>query len=136
MTKLIDECVEDEQGIKSLFYNYGLWCRYFGCRGYYSPHSSHEDPIIDDDSALIIDRAMSILKIKNNNMYSILCLHYISGMDITSIKSNVKTLKKWSKMHFNSDFISCMRYSTYDVYKTFLERSESVLVDLIKQENK
>ena len=135
MTKLIDECIDDEQGIKSLLYNYGLWCRYFGCKGYYSK-SSHEESIIDDDSALVIDRAMNKLKQKNINMYSMLCLFYINGMDISSIKSNIKTHKNWSKTHFNEDFVACMKYCTYEIYKSFLERSESVLAELIKQENK
>lgn len=132
MTRLINECLDDPEGYHSLLMNYGIWARYFGCKGYHSEPVSREEAIIDDDSALIVDKAMSNLKKQDHDMCSMISLFYIHGLSVTAIMSNVKFNRKWAKTHFNESFVNVMRYTSYEVFLLFLERSESVLRELIR----
>lgn len=64
-----------------LLQNYGIWSRYFGCGGY-KVHSSEILPtaIIDDDTAMIVERAVVNLKKSRPNVWKVFSQHYIEGL--------------------------------------------------------
>lgn len=64
-----------------LLQNYGIWSRYFGCSGY-KAHSSEILPtaIIDDDTAMLVERAVVKLKKSRPNVWKVFCQHYIEGL--------------------------------------------------------
>lgn len=64
-----------------MLHNYGLWSRYFGAVGYLSGQNAKETYDIDDDSGLIIDRAMQMLKNANFRAFKLLEYYsHVGGM--------------------------------------------------------
>ena len=59
-----------------LLQNYGIWSRYFGCSGY-KAHSSEILPtaIIDDDTAMLVERAVVKLKKSRPNVWKVFSQH-------------------------------------------------------------
>ena len=87
MTRFILEAIQNGYSSEylNLLHNYGLWARYFGAVGYLHPGLAHEDYIIDDDSALKVEKAMCWLK-QSALMYigSLRCTTFVGLMSTIS----------------------------------------------------
>ena len=92
LTKYIIEAIQDgySSDYLSLLHNYGLWARYFGAVGYHCPATAHEDYIIDDESALIVEACMCWLKQTRPQVHKLLSMYYIRGLDEYDILSVLK----------------------------------------------
>lgn len=74
--------------------NWGKWSRYFGCMGYGAHGNDPEDSyIIDDDSALIIDKAFCELKEHNPAIYLVLKFFYIGGLGEKQIMHKLQHMR-------------------------------------------
>lgn len=75
-----------------LLKNYGMWSRYFGCTGYVSHVSeSMPTPVIDDDTAMDIEKAVIKLKMRRPNVYKVFRLHYVYDMSPEKISSRIRS---------------------------------------------
>lgn len=92
LTKYIIEAIQDgySSDYLSLLHNYGLWARYFGAVGYHCPATAHEDYIIDDESALVVEACMCWLKQTRPQVHKLLSMYYIRGLDEYDILSVLK----------------------------------------------
>lgn len=92
LTKYIIEAIQDGYSYDylSLLHNYGLWARYFGAVGYHCPATAHEDYIIDDESALIVEACMCWLKQTRPQVYKLFSMYYVRGLDEYDILSVLK----------------------------------------------
>lgn len=119
----------------NLLHNYGLWARYFGAVGYLHPGLSTETYIIDDESALIVDRAMQSLKDTRPNVYRLITLFYIRGLDEYDILSVIKGPKKQKKhrefklnyFEFNPSVDCAIHYATAETIRDLLNLGESYI---------
>lgn len=80
-----------------LLQNYGIWSRYFGCSGY-KAHSSEILPtaIIDDDTAMLVERAVVKLKKSRPNVWKVFSQHYIEGLTPEIITDRLRS-ENWGK---------------------------------------
>ena len=94
VTKLLQRKIEENtyQAIYWLIEQWGIWARFSGCRGYFHGDCSHDVVIIDDDTALELDRAMQSIKAKQHNLYKVLYKHFVQGMDCDDIVSTMRNL--------------------------------------------
>lgn len=106
MTSFIKEHLKDDLFIE-LLQEYGSWCRYSGCISYNSYKDSYTY-IIDDDSALVIDKCFQLLKKVSNVLFDIMMLTYQSKLDPLDIHVLLLKNKKYKKLHLNHDEISEM----------------------------
>lgn len=75
-----------------LLKNYGMWSRYFGCTGY-GAHSTEAapTPIIDDDTAMTVERAAIKLKKTRPNVWRVFRLHYVEDLSPEKISDRIKS---------------------------------------------
>lgn len=138
LTKYIIEAIQDgySSDYLSLLHNYGLWARYFGAVGYLHPGLAHEDYIIDDDSGLIIDRAMQMLKNANFRAFKLLEYYYSRGWDEGDILSVICTNKGALELNLSRDELRTLRKAHDHHIQTLIVRAEKqLLVYLEDMEN-
>ncbi len=75
---------------------WGIWSR-GGCpQGYFKGNREQEILILDDESALVLDKAVMCLKLQNRKLYKILFRFFVLGLDcddIVVLMSKDKTKK-------------------------------------------
>lgn len=76
-----------------LLEDYGRWCRYFGCKGHFKLGHKIESYFIDDESALIIDRAFQKLKDSRPMAFKVLDMYLVGGLDSLDIAVCLNTGK-------------------------------------------
>lgn len=84
---------EDSGAFVRALENWGKWSRYFGCMGYGHHGGCVDDYVIDDESALIIDKAFCELKETRPNMYLVLKFFYIGGLTEKQIMYKIQRLR-------------------------------------------
>ena len=74
-----------------LLQNYGWWSRCSGCTGYMS-HTSDSLPevIIDDDTAMLVERAVIKLRQSRPNVWRVFYLYYTKGLTQDEIASKIR----------------------------------------------
>lgn len=143
LTRLIQESIEDGYSEKyiSLLTNYGLWARYFGAVGYLHPGLSSEPYIIDDDSALIVDRAMQKLKDSRPTVYNMMSMYYVRGLDEYDILSILKEKPyKLKKTRTEGVYIACpydsaIRYLTGRAVRELIVLGERLVLGFLGGNN-
>ena len=118
-----------------LLKNYGMWSKYFGCSGY-GAHSSEPlpTPIIDDDTAMFVEKAAIKLKKTRPNVWRLFRLHYVNDLSpdkIASIikaetKNNREPRRKRRKNYFeyNAAIDSAIRHITASTVRDLLKIAE------------
>lgn len=99
MTKLINAFTADGYGGQfiSLLEDWGRYSRYFGCSGFTGGKTPALPRFIDDASAEEIDRAMLKLKQGRPQLWDLVKMHYIQGLDAADIAAVIRRGKKRSK---------------------------------------
>ena len=119
-----------------MLHNYGLWSRYFGAVGYLSGQNAKETYDIDDDSGLIIDRAMQMLKNANFRGFKLLEYYYSRGWDEGDILSVICTNKGALELNLSRDELRILRKAHDHHIQTLIVRAEKqLLVYLEDMEN-
>lgn len=97
-----------------LLHNYGVWARYFGAVGYLQQGSLRETCVIDDDTALIIDRAMQSLKDNWPKLFRLLTWYYVNDLDEGDILSVMmqKPTKKY--IEYRKNYYAASPYDKSD----------------------
>lgn len=85
LTPLIKIYLGDDANFVSLVEDYGRWARYSGIGGYSTGHHRDGPKFIDDDSALVIDRAFGVIRKSHKRVYQVLEMYYIKRMDMLDI---------------------------------------------------
>lgn len=103
LTRLIKDHMADgySRHFILLLEDYDRWCRYFGCKGHFKLGHKIEGYFIDDDSALIIDRAFQKLKDSRPIAFKVLDMHLVGGLDSLDIACYFNGLKKYRKNKIN-----------------------------------
>lgn len=143
LTRFIQEAIEDGYSSEylNLLHNYGLWARYFGAVGYLHPGLAHEDYIIDDDSALIVDRAMQKLKDSRPTVYSMLSMYYVRGFDeydiLSVLKERVTVKRVRHKDRYDATpYDDAVRYLTGSAVRDIIVLGEKLVLDYLQKEAK
>lgn len=142
MTRYIEDSISEGYSDKyvSMLINYGLWARYFGAVGYLHPGLSTETYIIDDDSALIVDRAMQKLKDSRPTVYLMLSMYYVRGLDEYDILSVLKEKScKRKKTRIAGVYCACpydsaIRYLTGRAVRELIVLGERLVLDFLQKE--
>ena len=81
----------DSEEFYLLLKNYGMWSKYSGCSGY-GAHSSDPlpTPIIDDDTAMLVERGVIKLKKTRPNVWRLFRLHYVFDLGPDKIATRIK----------------------------------------------
>lgn len=87
LTRLIKDHMADGYSYHFilLLEDYGRWCRYFGCKGHFKLENRIESYFIDDESALVIDRAFQKLKDSRPMAFKVLDMYLVGGLDSLDI---------------------------------------------------
>ena len=93
LTKLLKIYLEDGADFAALIDDYGKWARYSGVGGYSTGHHRDGPSFIDDESAMIIDRAFGEIKKTHRRVFKVLEMYYIRRMDVMDIAY------VWNRMH-------------------------------------
>lgn len=107
MTEDLSEAVNVECSDEfcRLLYNYGLWSRYSGIKGYFHGNHKHENYVIDDETALEIDRAVMRLKQSRPKVYTLFYMYYVKGNNEFEILNQLKHGKvRFRKLRRNNYF--------------------------------
>lgn len=146
ITNLIKSSIEDGYSAPfiSLLRNYGLWARYFGCVGYKTHGSSPESYIIDDDSALQVDKAVQrVLRERRPKLYVLFSMYYIRGFNEYEITSRLKRKKFIRSRVRRKDFFEynyatdgALKYLTSSVVRDLIIYSERLIFEEMRQQIK
>ena len=118
-----------------LLKNYGMWSRYFGCSGY-GAHSSEPlpTPIIDDDTAMFVEKAAIKLKKTRPNVWRVFRLHYAEDLTPEKISSRIRAETKNNReprhkrrknyFEYNAAIDSALRHITASCVRDLLKIAE------------
>lgn len=121
-----------------LLKNYGLWSRYFGCSGY-GAHSTETlpTPIIDDDTAMTVERGVIKLKRTRPNVWRIFRLHYVDDLTPETIASRIKAETRTNReprykrrknyFEYNAAIDSAVRHITASTVRDLLKIAEGFI---------
>lgn len=143
LTKYIIEAIQDgySSDFLSLLHNYGLWARYFGAVGYHCPATAHEDYIIDDESALIVEACMCWLKQTRPQVHKLLSMYYIRGLDeydiLSVLKERVTVKRVRHKDRYDATpYDDAVRYLTGSAVRDIIILGEKLVLDYLQKEVK
>lgn len=143
LTKYIIEAIQDgySSDYLSLLHNYGLWARYFGAVGYHCPATAHEDYIIDDESALVIEACMCWLKQTRPQVYKLFSMYYIRGLDeydiLSVLKERVTVKRVRHKDRYDATpYDDAVRYLTGSAVRDIIILGEKLVLDYLQKEVK
>lgn len=143
LTKYIIEAIQDgySSDYLSLLHNYGLWARYFGAVGYHCPATAHEDYIIDDESALIVESCMCWLKQTRPQVYKLFSMYYIRGLDeydiLSVLKERVTVKRVRHKDRYDATpYDDAVRYLTGSAVRDIIILGEKLVLDYLQKEVK
>lgn len=143
LTKYIIEAIQDgySSDYLSLLHNYGLWARYFGAVGYHCPATAHEDYIIDDESALIVEACMCWLKQTRPQVYKLFSMYYIRGLDeydiLSVLKERVTVKRVRHKDRYDATlYDDAVRYLTGSAVRDIIILGEKLVLDYLQNEVK
>lgn len=143
LTKYIIEAIQDgySSDYLSLLHNYGLWARYFGAVGYHCPATAHEDYIIDDESALVIEACMCWLKQTRPQVHKLLSMYYIRGLDeydiLSVLKERVTVKRVRHKDRYDATpYDDAVRYLTGSAVRDIIILGEKLVLDYLQKEVK
>ena len=118
-----------------LLKNYGMWSKYFGCSGY-GAHSSEPlpTPIIDDDTAMFVEKAAIKLKKTRPNVWRVFRLHYAEDLTPEKISSRIRAETKNNReprhkrrknyFEYNAAIDSAIRHITASTVRDLLKIAE------------
>lgn len=143
LTKYIIEAIQDgySSDYLSLLHNYGLWARYFGAVGYHCPATAHEDYIIDDESALIVEACMCWLKQTRPQVYKLFSMYYVRGLDeydiLSVLKERVTVKRVRHKDRYDATpYDDAVRYLTGSAVRDIIILGEKLVLDYLQKEVK
>lgn len=143
LTKYIIEAIQDgySSDFLSLLHNYGLWARYFGAVGYHCPATAHEDYIIDDESALVVEACMCWLKQTRPQVHKLLSMYYIRGLDeydiLSVLKERVTVKRVRHKDRYDATpYDDAVRYLTGSAVRDIIILGEKLVLDYLQKEVK
>lgn len=143
LTKYIIEAIQDgySSDFLSLLHNYGLWARYFGAVGYHCPATAHEDYIIDDESALVVEACMCWLKQTRPQVHKLLSMYYIRGLDeydiLSVLKERVTVKRVRHKDRYDATpYDDAVRYLTGSAVRDIIVLGEKLVLDYLQKEVK
>lgn len=143
LTKYIIEAIQDgySSDYLSLLHNYGLWARYFGAVGYHCPATAHEDYIIDDESALVIEACMCWLKQTRPQVYKLFSMYYVRGLDeydiLSVLKERVAVKRVRHKDRYDATpYDDAVRYLTGSAVRDIIVLGEKLVLDYLQKEAK
>lgn len=125
-----------------LLKNYGMWSKYFGCTGY-GAHSSEPlpTPIIDDDTAMLVERGVIKLKKTRPNVWRLFRLHYVDDLSPDKIASRIKAETKTNRepryrrrknyFEYNAAIDSAIRHITASMVRDLLKIAEHFIYEQI-----
>jgi len=126
-SKELKQALTSDSGMMYLLQNYGQWARYTGVRGL-AVTDRNTSYTIQDDTALIIDRALAQLKVERPAAYKLLKLHYIRGMSASEINKIMKA------GHFTHDpeLSKHCKYLQVYIVSDLIREAEKILTEKIK----
>lgn len=139
MTRFILEAIQNGYSSEylNLLHNYGLWARYFGAVGYLHPGLAHEDYIIDDDSALEVEKAMCWLKQSRPNVHRLFAMYYVRGLDeydiLSVLKERVTVKRVRHKDRYDATpYDDAVRYLTGSAVRDIIVLGEKLVLDYLQ----
>ena len=147
MTRFVEEALAgeaDSDVFARLLYNYGLWSRGGGCRGWFHGLISHESCVIDDDSALQVDKAVQrVLRERRPKLYVLFSMYYIRGFNEYEITSRLKRKKfirsrvrRRDFFEYNYAIDGALKYLTSSVVRDLIIYSERLIFEEMRQQIK
>lgn len=147
MTRFVEEALAgeaDSDVFARLLFNYGLWSRGGGCRGWFHGLISHESCVIDDESALLVDRAVqSILRERRPKLYVLFSMYYIRGFNEYEITSRLKRkrfirsrVRRKDYFEYNYAADGALKYLTSSVVRDLIIYSERLIFEEMRQQIK
>lgn len=143
MTRFILEAIQNGYSSEylNLLHNYGLWARYFGAVGYLHPGLAHEDYIIDDDSALEVEKALCWLKQSRPNVHRLFAMYYVRGLDeydiLSVLKERVAVKRVRHKDRYDATpYDDAVRYLTGSAVRDIIVLGEKLVLDYLQKEAK
>lgn len=125
-SKELRQALTSDNGFILLMQNYGIWARYTGVRGL-AVTDRNTSYTIQDDTALIIDRALAQLKVERPTAYKLLRLHYIIGMSASEINKIMKS----GQFSHDATLSKCKYLCVYMV-SDLIREAEKILTEKIK----
>lgn len=120
-----------------LLQNYGYWTHTTGCKGWRHGSSDVPTPVITDDTALEIDKAVGCLKSRRPNLYLLFGLYYIKQRDLTEIMNFLKRKAGKKRYHhknnYNPAVDDALRYADLTTVKQLLHKAESIIFMSLKE---
>lgn len=143
----VKEAIADGNGreFARLLRNYGLWSHYCGIKGYFTGHTLSETYVIEDESALMIDRAFSYLKRTQPNLYELLVLYYVKQKSPDEIylilrKRHIRILPRKTYIHrknyfeFNPAVDTALKYVTTQAICDLIRRGEQLIIERLRKD--
>ena len=131
-----------------LLKNYGIWSRYFGCIGYKSqPSESGPVPVIDDDTAMMVEQGVIRLRKSRPNVYKIFRLHYVYDCTPEVIVGKIRRessgnreprhVRRHNYFEYSPVLDGALRHINASCVRDLLKISETFIFDqLLRIENK
>lgn len=120
-----------------LLQNYGYWAHTTGCKGYGHGGSDFPTPVITDETALEIDRAVGVLKATHPNLFLLFELYFIKQRSFSEIMQFLK--RKSGRKHYHNDsqynpaVDDAMRYLNMRMIHQLLNKAESAVFNSLKE---
>jgi hypothetical protein len=120
-----------------LLQNYGYWAHTAGCKGYGHSSCDLPTPVISDETALEIDRAVGVLKASHPKLFLLFELYFIKQRSFSEIMQFLK--RKSGRKHYhngcqyNPAVDDAMRYLNMRMIHQLLHKAESAVFVALKE---
>lgn len=134
MTRELQQAIKDGYSAEfcRLLMNYGIWSRYFGCTGYKSHHEGVM-AVIDDDTALQIDKAVLALKRARPNLYMLFRMSRINSLSEYAIMNELKH-NNTHKFVMNAETERSVRYLNAQAVRELIVHAEKMLLNILEEQ--
>ena len=134
MTRELQQALKDGYSAEfcRLLMNYGIWSRYFGCTGYKSHHEGVQ-AMIDDDTALQIDKAVLLMKRERPNLYMLFRISRINSLSEYAI---MHELRHNTHHYFvlKPETERSVRYLNAQTVRELIVHAERMLLNILEEQ--
>ena len=134
MTRELQQAIKDGYSAEfcRLLMNYGIWSRYFGCTGYKSHHEGVM-AVIDDDTALQIDKAVLALKRARPNLYMLFRMSRINSLSEYAIMNEIK-YNTHNKFCLDAEIKRYVKYLNAQAVRDLIVHAEKMLLNILEEQ--
>lgn len=134
MTRELQQAIKDGYSAEfcRLLMNYGIWSRYFGCTGYKSHHEGVM-AVIDDDTALQIDKAVLLMKRERPNLYMLFRMSRINSLSEYAIMHEIKHNTHHAFI-LTPETERAVRYLNAQAVRELIVHAEKMLLNILEEQ--